>query len=417
MEEQQMENKKIFRRGLFCGAGVCLAVVVVLVLVYLLLPMSGRGLFSGQKQTEEGCMDVTSRRITQKMQEIEDLVNAYYLNEVDAEQVEKYLYTGMLYGLEDPYAAYYTTEEFRSMLDGSQGSYCGIGAMFSQNINTGLIVVIKVYEGFPAMEAGILPGDILYAVEGKEATGQDLSKLVTEIKGEEGTFVHLTMVREGQEDYVEVDVERRPVEVPTVESELLDDQIGYIAVSEFDTVTSEQFAAALENLEARGMKGLIIDLRDNGGGVVKAVTAMADMMLPEGLIVYTVDKNGNRSEAKSDAEHYFDKPLVVLVNGNSASASEIFAGAIKDYGIGTIVGTQTYGKGIVQQPFELSDGTAIKLTISKYYTPKGNDIHGVGIAPDVEVELDESLKGRVVITYDEDNQIQAAMDVIRQKLK
>ena len=262
-----------------------------------------------------------------------------------------------------------------------------------------------------------MPGDILYAVEGQEATGQDLTKLVSEIKGEEGTSVRLTMVREGETDYLDFDVKRQRVEVPTVAWEMLEDQIGYIAVSEFDIVTSEQFSSALEELEADGMKGLIIDLRDNGGGVVRAVTEMADRMLPEGLIVYTEDKYGNRSEARSDAEHFFDLPLAVLVNGNSASASEIFAGAIKDYQVGSIVGTRTYGKGIVQQPFQLEDGTAIKLTISKYYTPKGNDIHGKGIEPDVEVELDEALRGKAVITHEEDNQLQTAMDVVREKIK
>ncbi len=410
-----MEDKKLFRKGLFCGVGASLGIVLVVILVYCLWLAPGGGLLSGQEK--DGQLDVTNRQVSQKMEEIEELINEYYLNETDAAQVEKYLYTGMIYGLDDPYAAYYTKEEFASLLDGSNGSYCGIGAMFSQNINTGLIMVVKVYEGFPAMEAGLLPGDVLYAVEGEEVSGQDLTKLVSEIKGEEGTFVHLTLIRDGEPDYIEADVERRPIEVPTVSSELLDDGIGYISVSEFDDVTSSQFAAALENLEAKGMKALIIDLRNNGGGVVRAVTAMADLMLPEGLIVYTEDKNGHRNENYSDAEHFFDKPLAVLVNGNSASASEIFAGAIKDYGIGTIVGTQTYGKGIVQQIFQLSDGTAMKLTISKYFTPNGNDIHGVGIAPDVEVDLDESLKGKTVITYDEDNQIQAAIEVLREKMK
>ena len=412
-----MDEKKIFRKGILCGIGAALGVALILFLSIQIARMPDGGLFSGLGKAKEGQLDVTNRQVSEKLEEIEKLINDHYLNETDEEQVERYLYTGLLYGLGDPYAAYYTEEEYASLLDGSSGSYCGIGAMFSQNMNTGVIVVVKVYEGCPAMEAGLLPGDILYAVEGREATGQDLTKLVSEIKGQEGTTVHLTMVREGEPDYVEADVERRPVEVPTIESEMLEDQIGYIAVSEFDIVTSEQFQAALEELESEGMKGLIIDLRDNGGGVVKAVAEMADRILPEGLIVYTEDKYGNRSELRSDAEHYFDLPLVVLVNGNSASASEIFAGAIKDYKAGTIVGTTTYGKGIVQQPFRLKDGTAIKLTISKYYTPDGNNIHGVGIEPDVEVELDESLRGKPVITHEEDNQLQTAMDVIRERLE
>ncbi len=412
-----MEGQKLFRKGILCGIGATLGVALILFLVFQIAQMPEEGLFAGFGKKKEGQLDVTSRQVQEKLEEIEGLINDHYLNETDEELVERYLYTGLLYGLGDPYAAYYTAEEYASLLDGSSGSYCGIGAMFSQNMNTGIITVVKVYEGCPAMEAGLLPGDILYAVEGQEATGQDLTKLVSEIKGEEGTSVRLTMVREGETDYLDFDVKRQRVEVPTVAWEMLEDQIGYIAVSEFDIVTSEQFSSALEELEADGMKGLIIDLRDNGGGVVRAVTEMADRMLPEGLIVYTEDKYGNRSEARSDAEHFFDLPLAVLVNGNSASASEIFAGAIKDYQVGSIVGTRTYGKGIVQQPFQLEDGTAIKLTISKYYTPKGNDIHGKGIEPDVEVELDEALRGKAVITHEEDNQLQTAMDVVREKIK
>ncbi|MCI8416587.1 MAG: S41 family peptidase [Lachnospiraceae bacterium] len=412
-----MDEQKLFRKGIFCGIGATLVVVLVLFFGFQVWLFPDGGLFSGLNKKDEGQLDVTNASVYEKLEEMEDIINQNFLDEVDQEKVENYLYTGLIYGLSDPYAAYYSAEEFESLLDSSNGSYCGIGAMFSQSIQTGIISVVKVYEGFPAMEAGMRPGDLLYAVEGVEATGQDLTKLVSEIKGPEGTTVHLTMVRDGESDYLEMDVERRPIEVPTVEVEMLDDQIGYIAVSEFDTVTSSQFEAALEQLEGMGMEGLIIDLRNNGGGVVRAVTAMADLMLPEGLIVYTEDKYGHRTEARSDGEHYFDQPLVVLVNGNSASASEIFAGAIKDYGVGTIVGTQTYGKGIVQQPFQLTDGTAIKLTISKYYTPNGNDIHNVGIAPDVEVDLAEELKGKAVITHEEDNQLQTAMDVIREKLK
>ena len=412
-----MEGQKLFRKGILCGIGATLGVALILFLVFQIAQMPEEGLFAGLGKKKEGQLDVTNRQVQEKLEEIEGLINDHYLNETDEELVERYLYTGLLYGLGDPYAAYYTAEEYASLLDGSSGSYCGIGAMFSQNMNTGIITVVKVYEGCPAMEAGLLPGDILYAVEGQEATGQDLTKLVSEIKGEEGTSVRLTMVREGETDYLDFDVKRQRVEVPTVAWEMLEDQIGYIAVSEFDIVTSEQFSSALEELEADGMKGLIIDLRDNGGGVVRAVTETADRMLPEGLIVYTEDKYGNRSEARSDAEHFFDLPLAVLVNGNSASASEIFAGAIKDYQVGSIVGTRTYGKGIVQQPFQLEDGTAIKLTISKYYTPKGNDIHGKGIEPDVEVELDEALRGKAVITHEEDNQLQTAMDVVREKIK
>ena len=250
-----------------------------------------------------------------------------------------------------------------------------------------------------------------------EVTGVDLTMVVSQIKGEENTQVTISVVREGEEDYLELQVERRTIEIRTVSSAMLEDRIGYISITSFDDVTTDQFIKALDELEAQGMDGLIVDLRDNGGGLVSSVCAILDRLLPEGLIVYTEDKYGNREEEHSDAEHYFDKPLAVLVNGNSASASEIFAGAIKDYGIGTLVGTKTYGKGIVQKIYPLQDGTAVKLTVSKYYTPKGNNIHEIGIEPDVEIDLEESLKKEAVVPLEKDNQLQKAKELVLEKME
>ena len=267
------------------------------------------------------------------------------------------------------------------------------------------------------MEAGLRPGDILYKVGDAEVTGMDLTMVVSQIKGEENTKVLISVAREGEEDYLEFQVERRTIEIQTVGSAMLEDQIGYISITSFDDVTTDQFMKALDELETQGIKGLIVDLRGNGGGLVSSVCAILDRLLPEGLIVYTEDKYGNREEETSDAEHYFDKPLAVLVNGNSASASEIFAGAIKDYGIGTLVGTKTYGKGIVQKIYPLHDGTAVKLTVSKYYTPKGNNIHEIGIEPDVEIDLEEALKKEVVVPLGEDNQVQKALEVLRPEIE
>ena len=241
--------------------------------------------------------------------------------------------------------------------------------------------------------------------------------VVSLIKGEENTQVTVSVVRDGEADYLELSVERRTIEIQTVGSAMLEDQIGYISITSFDDVTTAQFNKALDELEAQGIKGLVVDLRDNGGGLVSSVCAILDRLLPEGLIVYTEDKYGNREEETSDAEHYFDKPLAVLVNGNSASASEIFAGAVKDYGIGTLVGTKTFGKGIVQKIYPLHDGTAVKLTVSKYYTPKGNNIHEIGIEPDVEIELYEELKKEVLVPLEEDNQLQKAIEVLKEEIE
>lgn len=402
-----MKDKKQFVKGLAVGFVVTLALVEVL--------LFGQNVLSDiddRNREESGTLNLTSSSVEGKLDEIQTLMETYYLEDIDTEQVEDFLYKGAVAGLGDIYAAYYTEEEYQSMIDSTNGSYYGIGVEISQNMTTGIITISRVFEGSPAEEAGLLPGDVIYMIGDTEVTGEDLNKVVSLIKGEEFTTTTVTVAREGEKDYLEVEVERRTIEVPTVESEMLDGNIGYIAITSFDDVTTEQFLTALDTLESQGMEKLIVDLRNNGGGLVSSVCAILDRLLPEGLIVYTEDKYGNREEEYSDAENYFDKPLAVLVNGNSASASEIFAGAIKDYGIGTLVGTTTYGKGIVQKIYPLSDGTAVKLTVSKYYTPNGNNIHGIGIEPDVIVELDESLENQVTVSKEEDNQLQAAIEVL-----
>ena len=403
-----MKDKKQFVKGIIAG--------VVIALILAEGAMLGRNFLESREDSakeESGQLNLTGSSVETKLEEIQALMETYYLEEIDAEQVEDYLYKGAVAGLGDIYAAYYTEEEYQSMIDSTNGSYYGIGVEISQNMTTGVITISRIFEGSPAEEAGLLPGDVVYRIAGREVTGEDLNKVVALIKGEEYTTVTVEVARDGEDDYLEFEVERRTIEVPTVEFEMLEDQIGYIAITSFDDVTTDQFITALDTLESQGMEALVVDLRNNGGGLVSSVCAILDRLLPEGLIVYTEDKYGNREEEYSDAEHYFDKPLAVLVNGNSASASEIFAGAIKDYGIGTLVGTTTYGKGIVQKIYPLSDGTAVKLTVSKYYTPKGNNIHGTGIEPDVTVELDEDLRYEVEVPKEEDNQLQAAIKALK----
>lgn len=406
-DRKKMENKKQFLGGV--AVGVIAAAVVAGGAFFVNQTLSKA---SDAKKAESGQLNLTSSEVEAKLTEIEDLVEKYYLNEIDTEEVETYLYKGMIAGLDDVYAAYYTEEEYQSMKDSTSGSYYGVGVEMTQNNTTGIITLTQVFKDSPAEEAGLLPGDIIYKVGDTEVTGEDLTKVVSMVKGAEGTTVPITIAREGESDYLTIDVERRTIEISTVEYKMLEGGIGYIAISSFDNVTVNQFLNALDDLENQGETALIIDLRNNGGGVVSAACSILDRLLPEGLIVYTEDKYGNREEINSDAENYFDKPLALLVNGNSASASEIFAGAIKDYGIGTLVGTQTYGKGIVQKIYPLSDGTAVKLTVSKYYTPNGNNIHGIGIAPDEEVELDEAVANELSIPEEQDNQLQKAIEVL-----
>ena len=244
--------------------------------------------------------------------------------------------------------------------------------------------------------------------------GMELSEVVEKVKTSEGEIAHLTVAREGENDYLEFDVPLEEVNIPVVEHKMLEDNVGYILLYEFTEQTEPQYLKAFEDLKSQGMERLIVDVRNNPGGLLTSVCNILNDMLPEGLIVYTEDKDGKREELHSDGKSELDMPLVVLVNGNSASASEIFAGAIQDYGVGTIVGTTTFGKGIVQSLIPLTDGSAVKTTTAKYYTPKGRCIHGTGIQPDIKVELSEDLQKKTVVTYEEDNQLQEAVEAVKQ---
>lgn len=347
---------------------------------------------------------------SRKMELLESLIDRYYIGEADAEALTEGVYKGYIEGLGDPYSAYYDEEETARMTESLSGEFGGVGALMSQDRETGVITVLQVYEDSPAQKAGMQDGDVLYKVDGEDVSGRELTEVVNLVKGEKGTDVTLTLLRGDAGDEIELTVTRDTIEDQTVTYEMKEAGVGYIRVAEFDTVTYEQYKEALEDLEAQGMEKLVIDLRSNPGGNLETVCNMLDLMLPEGLIVYTEDKDGRREEYTSDAEHQFDKPLAVLVDGYSASASEIFAGAIQDYGLGQIVGTRSYGKGVVQSIFDLKDGTSVKLTIAEYFTPKGRSIDGEGITPDVEVEY----------VYDEadpqaDNQLEKALEVLAQQ--
>ena len=342
--------------------------------------------------------------IEAKLDVIDRTISDYYLNEdeIDEEKLEEMIYLGYVSGLEEAYSTYYTAEQFTQVMESSSGIYSGIGAYVSQNVNTGIITIVNPFEGAPAANAGIKKDDILFKVEGEEVTGQDLNMVVAKLKGEEGTTVNVTMYRPSEDTYIDFTVERAVVNVPTVTYKMLENNIGYIQVTEFDEVTVEQFSAAIDDLESQGMEKVIFDLRDNGGGLLTSVCSMLDRILPEELLVYTIDKDGNREEEWAQNPDQIDLPMVVLVNGNTASASEIFAGTLKDYDKAEIIGTTTFGKGIVQTIIPLNDGSALKLTTSEYYTPAGICIHGKGIEPDLTVEYDAEAE--------EDNQLQAAMD-------
>ena len=389
-----MKNKKSFMQGALCGA----------LAILLIAGLMSCGLKAYSREN-------TSENTSGKLGTLKKLIDQAYMGDVQEEELREGIYKGFIGGLEDPYSVYYDEDETRAMIEATEGEYDGIGAVLSQDINTGIVTLVQIYEGSPAMEAGLKDNDILYKVEDLEVTGKDLSEVVTHIKGNKGTKVRLTVYRGEDHEEITVTAVRNTIQAQTVAHRMVDDGIGYIAVSEFDLVTYDQYKQALEELESQGMRSLVVDLRNNPGGNYDTVCDILDLMLPKGLIVYTKDKAGNKDEKFSDDEHQFELPLVVMMNGNSASASEIYAGAIQDYGIGTIVGTQSYGKGVVQQIFDLKDGTSVKLTIAEYFTAKGRNIHGKGITPDVEVEYEENKE-----KPEADNQLDKALEVLREKM-
>lgn len=370
-----------------------------------------KGAVSASGDSQEA-VSVANPATMQKMGVLEEMIDEYYLEDAQESALEQGVYKGMIEALQDPYSTYYSQEELEELQNKTQGIYYGIGARVGIDADTQLPRIASVIEGTPAQEAGLMAGDLLYEVDGTCVQGMDLNSAVALVKGDEGTIVHLTVIREGETDYLEFDVERRKLENETITYEMMEDGIGYIQIQEFDDVTVDQFSEALDACRREGMQGLILDLRGNPGGNLSTVCEIARMMLPEGLIVYTEEKNGDREEYTCDGSRQLTEPLVVLVDSNSASASEILAGAVKDYGIGTLVGTTTFGKGIVQRIMKLSDGSAVKLTVSKYYTPKGNNIHEIGISPDVEVPFE----AEAYLEDGTDNQLDKAVEVLKEKM-
>ena len=418
LKTQEIERKKesSFWKGFFCATILFTVIGAIALFSGFLLKGNLLKESSSQNSSESPAQNasgyVTSNEaVLRKLNLLEQIIREYSLDEVDDKRLEDYLYYGLVAGTGDAYAAYYNEEEMQSMMDSDAGSYGGIGAVFSQNLVTGIVTVSKVYEGFPAYKAGILPQDMLYKVDGEVVTGEDLTIIVSRIKGEVGKEVTLTMVR-GEEE-IDFTMHCETIEVPTTSHEMLEGNVGYIQITEFDEITVTQFESALRELQSQGMERLIVDLRNNGGGSVAAVEAIGDMLLPEGDIV-SIDYAYKEKETRTSDKEWVNVPMAVLVNGYSASASEILAGALQDHGVAKIVGTQTFGKGIVQNTLSLTDGTAIEVTVAKYYTPNGNDIHKIGITPDIEIDLPEELKVKVDLTFEEDVQLQKAIEVLQQ---
>lgn len=423
-----MNNKFVI--GILTGAAGSLIAAAILFTVYLAgtpaavaegKPQNGSVTASPtqavQSGTEEskGVLSVTNDEMLEKIEYFKDVINEYSLYGATEDDMLNGVYRGLVWSLEDAYATYYTPEEMADMMESSSGVYCGIGAYVSQNVYTGIITIVKPFKDGPAAKAGILRDDVILMVDDMDVNGMDLNEVVSHMKGKEDTKVDIRVLR-GEEELT-FTVTRAVVEVPTIEYEMMDGNIGYILISEFDEITVEQFDRAVTDLEKKGMKALVIDLRDNPGGLVDSAVEMLDRLLPKGLMVYTEDKDGKREEEYAKDSKQLKVPLALLINGNSASSSEIFAGAIKDYGKGTIVGEKSFGKGIVQYVLGAPDGSGIKLTVSEYFTPKGNAVHGIGITPDVEEVMDEELATMTEIPKDKDNQLIKAIEVLSGQLK
>ena len=410
---EQKKKRPGFLTGFVTGCALT-AIAGVFLFAFLYPRMYGKGgtfltnAVIGATPAEE---QILNRETRNKLGLINDMINDhYYKDDVDPEAKREALYRGLLSSLGDTYSVYYNEEEFISLQQQNEGIYYGIGAYVSFDEDLNRSYVSGVIKGSPALEAGLKENDVFWEVDGTSTEGMATDEVASLIRGPENTQVTIVIHREGEP--LTFTITRRKVEHQTVEGRMLDDDIGYLQLAEFDSVTPDQFIATYEELQAEGMRAMVLDLRGNPGGNLDAVCKVADRLLPKGLIVYTIDKYDMKETYEADGKHEIHIPLAVLVNGNSASAAEILAGAIKDHKKGTLVGTTTFGKGIVQRYFPLGDGTAIKLTISDYYTPSGNNIHKVGIEPDKTVEFDAEA-------YEKDgtdNQLEEAVSILKKEL-
>lgn len=400
---EKPKKKHSFLGGMLTGWAIGFASTGLLAFVLIVFILNNLKNYPHFSEGEAG--------FNEKLSYLQDVIEDYFLWDVDEEDMTEGIYKGLLESLDDPYSVYFTKEEFDSLMEESSGIYYGIGVQISQNVDTNIITVVRVFDGSPAAEAGVKMGDIIAEVNGTDVSTMGIDDVVRMIKGESGTKIPIKFLRE--DEFVTLDVERREVEVPTVESRILEDNIGYVIISSFDTVTYSQFYTAIDDLREKGITRVIVDLRNNGGGYLDTVLDMLDYILPKGLLVYTEDKAGKKEEYFSDDRDTWDEAtFVILTNEYTASASEIFSGAMRDFGRATLVGTNTFGKGIVQSIIPMSDGSGMKITTSEYFTPSGFALHKVGLKPDVEVELEKGVK-----VYDEtsDNQLQEAIRIISEQ--
>lgn len=335
-----------------------------------------------------------------------------YIGEINDEELIEGAVKGYVDALGDPYTTYYTKKEMKTIMEETNGNFVGIGVYMTKDLEKNAILIIKPIENSPAEKAGILPGDLITKVNDVEYTGDKLEEASNKIRGEEGTKVKLEIYRNGETKTFELT--RTKVVVSHVTTKVLNNDIGYIAISDFEGECASEFETKYKQLEKQGIKKLIIDIRNNGGGIVDEALKIANMLVDkDSTLLITKDKSDKEEVTKATEKPIINIPTVVLVNEYSASASEILAGALKDNGKATLVGTKTYGKGIIQELHQLSDGSGLKITVSEYYTPNHNAIHKIGITPDVEIDLSEDVKQQTTIQEKDDNQLQKAIEILK----
>ncbi|MCL1864005.1 MAG: S41 family peptidase [Defluviitaleaceae bacterium] len=399
-----MENRKDFIRGIGAGALITALIMVVV----------AAGINVYARQVRWRGIDPNT-----KIMEMYGLLNMFSIVPFDKDIMLENMYRGFMEGVGDPYTQYFDAAALAAFHARTEGTFVGIGVHISVEEDDPFITITNTFRDAPAANAGVLPGDKIVAVDGIEVIGRQREDVVGMITGPAGTTVTLTVLRPYEHERLDFDIVRARVEVPTVFHEMMyteNGAVGYIRIEGFDRITSGQFETALSELYADGMEALIIDVRNNPGGLLCAVNDITDHLIPEGIILYTINAAGHRENFYSD-DAYLGLPLVLLVNERSASASEVLSGAVRDTQMGTIVGAQTFGKGVVQNLLDLSDGTAIKLTVQKYFTPGGESIHGTGIAPHIEVEMSEALSRRIgTLEPEEDVQLQRALEVANGKM-
>lgn len=405
-------NRKFSMRQVaaIVAAAVTVAVCLTIFLLYSINSLNTRYIISFDA-------DSVNYKNISKFNQVREILKKDFYRNVDENDMIEGAINGSVESLNDPYTVYFNKDEMRSFMEKSEGSYVGIGVSVNVDEN-GLLTVIEPFENSPAKSAGMKQGDKIVKVSDKDVTAiRDENMIISMIKGKENTRVKITVYRPEEDRYLQFDIIRKRIRASNIKSEIFDGEIGYIKLVMFDIEIAKYFKNDLNKMLNKGIEGLIIDLRDNPGGSYEQVIEVADSLLSEGIIVYTEDRNGNK-KIRNSGKSYIGLPLVILTNGNSASASEILAGAVKDHARGTLVGTRTFGKGLVQELKPLDDGSGLKVTVSRYFTPSGVCIHGSGIEPDIEIDMPDEYKNVPVsqIPKNKDVQLKCAIEAVKGKI-